>query len=158
MKNNLDIPIRSTIIPLMKIGMKHPHSGGVNIPKEIQQRTQKRIEKYAAKYYAGRYTKLGIRFKGALCYIDTYQAPREPAPSLLKLRNETRDKYIKRLSETPTHLCRLRYFGEENAWSLAFYTYRTRSTSPVFLQTEVFTGHRKKDLMWERRICKKNKK
>ena len=27
------------------------------------------------------------------------------------------------LFNTPTHLCRLRYFGDENKWGFAFYTY-----------------------------------
>jgi len=30
---------------------------------------------------------------------------------------------IERLRNTPTHLCRLRYFGDEEAWGFAFYTY-----------------------------------
>jgi len=30
---------------------------------------------------------------------------------------------IERLRNTPTHPCRLRYFGDEEAWGFAFYTY-----------------------------------
>jgi hypothetical protein len=107
----------------MKVWMRHPHSGGVKIPKDVQKRIRKRIEEYAAKNYAGRYTRLDIRSMGVFCYIDAYQEPDEPSESLLKITRETREKYLKQLSETPTHLCRLRYFGNEEEWSLAFYTY-----------------------------------
>ena len=34
-----------------------------------------------------------------------------------------REEKIERLRNTPTHLCRLRYFGDENNWSMAFFTY-----------------------------------
>ena len=30
---------------------------------------------------------------------------------------------LERLRNTPTHLCRLRYFGDEERWGFAFYTY-----------------------------------
>jgi hypothetical protein len=30
---------------------------------------------------------------------------------------------MERLRNTPTHLCRLRYFGDEERWGFAFYAY-----------------------------------
>jgi len=30
---------------------------------------------------------------------------------------------VERLRNTPTHLCRLRYFGDQERWGFAFYTY-----------------------------------
>jgi hypothetical protein len=30
---------------------------------------------------------------------------------------------LERLRNTPTHLCRLRYFGDPERWGFAFYTY-----------------------------------
>jgi len=30
---------------------------------------------------------------------------------------------MERLRTTPTHLCRLRYFGDEERWGFVFYTY-----------------------------------
>ena len=30
---------------------------------------------------------------------------------------------LEHLRHTPTHLCRLRYFGDEERWGFAFYTY-----------------------------------
>src|SRR6266508_4087540 len=36
---------------------------------------------------------------------------------------ETREEFLERLRSTPTKLCRLRYFGGEDRWGFAFYTY-----------------------------------
>jgi hypothetical protein len=124
----------------MKVWMRHPHSGGVKIPKDVQERIRKRIEEYAAKNYAVRYTRLDIQFKGVFCYIDAYQEPDEPSESLLKITRETREEYLKRLSETPTHLCRLRYFGNEEEWSLAFYTYSNDKYEPCVFTHGNFYG------------------
>lgn len=124
----------------MKGWMQNPHSGGVKIPEDVQERTRKRIEKYAAKNYAGRYTRLDIRFRGACCYIDAYQEPDEPPRSLLKNTGETREEYCRRLSETPTHLCRLRYFGNDQEWSLAFYTYSNEKYAPCVFANGSFYG------------------
>ena len=52
-----------------------------------------------------------------------------PSPSRLapigRPRNwpETREEYQERLRKTATHLFRLRYFGDEESWGFAFYTY-----------------------------------
>ena len=125
---------------MKKIWMKHPHSGGVKIPQDVQYRIRKRIEEYAAKNYAGRYKRLDIRFKGVFCYIDAYQKPDEPPKSLLKNTGETREEYFKRLSQTPTHLCRLRYFGNDEEWSLAFYTYSNEKYEPCIFNNGSFYG------------------
>ena len=124
----------------MKVWMKYPHSGGVKIPKDVQARLRKRIEEYAAKNYTGRYERLGIRFKGVFCYIDAYQRFDEPTKSLLKSTGETKEKHLERLSETPTHLCRLRYFGDDEEWSLAFYTYSNEEYEPCVFRNGSFYG------------------
>lgn len=124
----------------MKVWMRYPHSGGVKTPKDVQGRIRKRIEEYADKNYAGRYTRLDIQFKGVFCYIDAYQEPDEPSESLLKITRETREEYLKRLSETPTHLCRLRYFGNEEELSLAFYTYSNEKYEPCVFTHGNFYG------------------
>ncbi len=46
-----------------------------------------------------------------------------------KWMKETREEYIERLRNTPTHLCRLRHF-DINRWSVAFYTYSDEKYSP----------------------------
>jgi hypothetical protein len=80
--------------------------------------------------YAGRYTRLGVRFKGALCYIDAFIEPDPPTPRQLRRLGETREEYLDRRRDLPMHLCRLRYFGNEDAWTLAFFTYSNERYSP----------------------------
>ena len=106
-----------------------PHSGGVNIPPAVRARTTERIEKYAAQHYAGKYTRLEIRFRGPLCYIDAYIEPEEPSPRMLEVTGETRQQFLQRLRAAPPHLCRLRYFVEDR-WSMAFFTYSNERYEP----------------------------
>src|SRR5690242_18007183 len=117
-----------------------PHSGGVKIPPSVQERTRRRILAYAQANYAGKYTRLGIRFRNQFCYIDAYTepevGPNYPPPS----SPETREQLIDRLRNTPTHFCRLRYFGDENSWSMAFYTYSHETYEPCFFKNGTFHG------------------
>jgi hypothetical protein len=103
--------------------MFDPDSGGVKIPEAVKRRTEERIRRYAEAHFAGRYTRLDIRFRGQFCYIDAYTEPQLldgwPPPDF----PESREEYEERLRNTPTHLCRLRYFGDEELWGFAFYTY-----------------------------------
>ena len=46
---------------------------------------------------------------------------------------------VERLRNTPIHLCRLRYFGREDDWGLAFYTYSNEKyTLSVYDDGEFF--------------------
>ena len=101
-----------------------PDSEGVKIPDAVKQRTEARLRRYAETHFADQYTRLEIRFRGQFCYIDAYQEP-EPLGSGWPPADwpETRDEYLERLRNTPTHLCRLRYFGDEEKWGFGFYTY-----------------------------------
>jgi hypothetical protein len=47
---------------------------------------------------------------------------------------------IERLRNTPTHLCRLRYFGDENKWSFAFHTYSNEKYELSVFETGDFFG------------------
>jgi hypothetical protein len=107
-----------------------PHSAGVKIPPAVRERTAARIEAYARAQDAGRFNRLDIRFRGALCYIDGYVEPQEPDADLLRILKETREEYLTRLRNQPVHLCRLRYFGKEDSWSMAFYTYSHERYEP----------------------------
>jgi hypothetical protein len=111
-----------------------PLSGGTKIPPAVRQRTEQRIRAYSERHYAGKYTRLDIRFRGALCYIDAFTEPVEPSPELLRLRNETREQYFELQREVPLHLCRLRYFAEDR-WSMAFYTYSHEKYAPCMFET-----------------------
>ena len=117
-----------------------PHSGGVKIPAAVQQRTEQRILAYAEAHYAGKYTKLGIRFRGVFCYIDAYVEPTPPSESMLASLGETVDEYLHRCRNIPTHLCRLRFFGSIDSWSLAFFTYSNEKYEPSIFDTGSFTG------------------
>jgi len=82
----------------------------------------RRIESVAENHFKGKYIRLDIRFKGQFCYIDAYEEPdlREGWPP--EEWPETREDYVERMRNTPTHLCRLRYLGDDE-WSYAFYAY-----------------------------------
>jgi hypothetical protein len=45
-----------------------------------------------------------------------------------------------RLLNTPLHLCRLRYFGDEDRWSLAFFTYSHERYEPCVFDSGEFHG------------------
>jgi len=118
----------------MPIWVYNPHTGGKSIPPAVRARTERRIVDYANKHYPGKFTRIDVRFRGALCYIDTYTEPDVPLGSPPP-RSETRDQWLDRLRNTPLHLCRIRYFGNEDRWSFAWYTYAHEKYEPSFLIT-----------------------
>ncbi len=116
-----------------------PHSGGNKIPEAVRRATVARLERHAATHYAGPYTRLDIRFRGSLCYVDAFVEPEEPPASLLALTGETREQFVERLRATPLHLCRLRYFSADR-WSLAFYTYSNERYEACMFHNGTFFG------------------
>jgi hypothetical protein len=123
---------------LKKVWVFDPHTGGRKIPPAAQDAVRRRILEHAQRNYAGKFTRIDVRIRGALCYLDAYQEPyvekRHPTASM----GETREEYIQRLRNTPIHLCRLRYF-DTNRWSVAFYTYSNEKYEPcVFPNGEWF--------------------
>ena len=125
---------------MRKAWVYDPHSGGVKSSSGVQERTRRRILAYADEHYAGLFTRIDVRFRGALCYIDAYTEPDVPSKALLDLRLESQEQYLKRLRSTPTHLCRLRYFGDEDSWSMAFYTYSHEKYEPSIFNNGTFHG------------------
>ena len=101
-----------------------PNSGGPKITDAVKRRTEERIRRYAETHFAGRYTRLDVRFRGQFCYVDAYTEPAtrdsDWTPSGWP---ETREEYLERLQNTPTCLFRLRYSGDEEGWGFAFYSY-----------------------------------
>ena len=120
--------------------MFDPDSGGVKIPDTVKRRTEQRIRAYAEQHFAGKYTRLDIRFRGQFCYIDAYTEPilRDGWPP--DDWPETREEYVERLRNTPTHLCRLRYFGGEERWGFAFYTYSNEKYTLAMFDDGEFLG------------------
>ena len=112
-----------------RMWVSDPHSGGNKIPEAVRRDTVARLEKHAATHFAGRYTRLDIRFRGPLCYIDAFTEPVEPSDALLEATRELE----------PDHLCRLRYFDGDR-WSLAFYTYSNEKYTPCAFGNGTFFG------------------
>lgn len=123
-----------------KIWTRNPHAGGTTIPSVVRQETERRIRAYAEKRYAGAFSRLDIRFHGALCYIDAYVEPEPPSRRLLDVLHETREQYLDRVREVPLCLCRLRYFGAEKIWSMGFYTYSNERYEPCTFPNDTFYG------------------
>jgi hypothetical protein len=67
-------------------------------------------------------------------YIDVYIEPDMPRGSAPP-PGETRHQWIERLPNTSRYLCRIRYFGNEDRWSFAWYTYAHEKYEPSFLIT-----------------------
>jgi len=99
-----------------------PDSGGKKIPETVKRDIEKRIHAVANEQFNGRYTRLDIRFRGQFSYIDAYTEPRISVNWPPQNWPETREEYLDRMRNTPVHLCRLRYFGNDR-WGFAFYTY-----------------------------------
>jgi hypothetical protein len=117
-----------------------PDAGGVKIPERIKREVQRRVETVAEKHLTGKYTRLGIHFRGQFCYIDAYREPPKPNPGWPpKDWPETTDAYLERLRNTPTHLCRLRYFGDDR-WGYAFYLYSREKYELTYFPDGEFFG------------------
>jgi hypothetical protein len=118
-----------------------PDHGGVKVPEAVKRRTEERIRRYAEAHFAGRYVRLDIRFRSQFCYIDAYTEPESPGPDWPPADwPESREQYLERLRNTPTHLCRLRYFGDEEGWGFAFYTYSNMRYELSILPSGEFLG------------------
>lgn len=113
-----------------KVWVYDPQSGGKKIPDTIKPRLHQRILDHAEKHYAGKYNRIELRFRGQFCYIDAYTEPHVGKHYDPQLYGESREEHIERLRNTPLHLCRLRYFGDEDRWTMAFYTYSHDTYEP----------------------------
>ena len=125
---------------MRKIWVYDPHSGGKSVPGFKQNTIRNRILHHAEKYYSGKYTRIDVRFKGKFCYIDAFTEPYVPEDYDPKLFGESRDERIEHLRNVPTHLCRLRYFGDDDKWSMAFYTYSHEKYEPCMFNNGTFHG------------------
>ncbi len=117
----------------------NPHAGGVKISSVVQMEVRERLQHHAANHYAGRYTRLEIRFRGAFCYMDVYREPRPPDKGLLRITGETEQDYRERVGGTPIHLGRLRFFGRDR-WSYCFFTYSNERYGPAVFPTGEWFG------------------
>lgn len=117
-----------------------PQSGGVKIPPTLHSEIRQRILDHADKYYAGKFNRIDVRFRGAFCYIDAYVEPFVSPDFDPQVLGVTVEEYRERLRNSPVHLCRLRYFGEGDRWSMAFYTYSQDKYEPSFFDNGTWFG------------------
>ena len=118
-----------------------PSSGGTKITDPVKRRTETQIRAYAQAHFAGKYTRLDIRFRGQFCYIDAYTEPKPLGEDWPPTDwGITREEYLERVRNTPTHLCRLRYFGADDRWGFAFYTYSNDKYELSVYDTGEFIG------------------
>ena len=95
---------------------------------------------HAEKHYSGKYNRIDVRFRGKFCYIDAYTESFVSPEYNAELYGLSREERIAQLRETPTHLCRLRYFGNEDRWSMAFYTYSHEKYEPCIFNNGSWHG------------------
>jgi hypothetical protein len=88
--------------------MYTPHLDGEKIPEPVKERTRARILAHATEHYAGKFTRLEVRFRGAFCYIDAFEEPHLGEDFSPPDWPETR----------------------EQRWTLAFYTYSNEKYVP----------------------------
>src|SRR3989304_1220400 len=127
-------------LTMRKTWVYNPHTGGRPVPPSVQERTRARILAYAEKHYSGWYTRIDVRFRGSLCYVDAYTEPVIPRRFDAKRHGESREEHLQRLRTIPIHLCRLRYFGDEAKWSMAFFTYSHERYEPCIFPTGAVHG------------------
>ena len=123
-----------------KVWVYDPQSGGTKIPDAIKPRIRQRIIGHAQKLYAGMYNRIDVRFRGQFCYIDAYTEPCVPEDYAPGVLGESREEHVERLRNTPIHLCRLRYFGNEERWSMASYTYSREEYEPCIFNNGSWHG------------------
>lgn len=98
----------------------------------VQNRISERILRHADENYHGRYRRLALRFKGAFCYVDAYLDASHSE------QHESPNDDVH--GEALTHLCRLRYHGNEDRWSFAFFAYSSMKYETSVLNNGSFYG------------------
>ena len=120
--------------------VRDPHSGGRPVPEALKLRITERILAHARKHYEGKYIRIEVRFRAQYCYIDAYQEPFVPADHDEKFYGETREQRIERMRNWPIHFCRLRFFGDEDRWTVAFFTYSHEKYEPSVFRDGSWEG------------------
>lgn len=124
-------------MPRAKVGSS-VSKRSTSIPEPLRESTEKRIQAHAQQHFAGKYTKLEIRFHGQLCYIDCYMEPSLPPGWKAWIKNPK--KYLEEQKDIATQLCRLRYLGEKDCWGFELFTYSNERYEPSLLPTGDWRG------------------
>lgn len=123
-----------------KMWVYDPQSGGVKIPHKAQPGIRQRVLAHAETFYSGKYNRINVRFRGQFCYIDAYEEPYVEKDFNSELYGESLEEHIERLRNMPIHLCRLRFFGDEDRWSMAFYIYSHEEYMPCMFSNNNWHG------------------
>ena len=124
-----------------KVWTSNTDSGGMKIPDSVKHSVEQRIQVFAKENFNGSYLRIDLRFRGQFCYIDAYREPDANEYAFVPRDwEESRDEYMGRMRNTPTHLCRLRYFGDEDRWGFGFYTYSNEKYELSMFPTGDFFG------------------
>ncbi len=124
---------------MKKVGMHDPHSGGAKITPQTQKIVTQRIQQHAQQQYAGKFIRIDLRFKAQFCYVDAYTEPQIHEPHNEELFGP-KEEHAERLRNTPTHLVRLRFLGNMEAWSVAFFKYSDMKYEPCLFDNGSWTG------------------
>lgn len=124
---------------MRKVWVFDPDSGGMKIPGHVKDGIRRRIERVAEENYKGKYTRLDFRFKGQFCYIDAYTKPQLHEEEPPEWFDGTVEEYIHNMENTPIHLCRLRYIGDDQ-WGFSFYTYSNEKYELTVFPNGSFIG------------------
>jgi hypothetical protein len=124
---------------MKKVWMCDPNAGGAKISPQLRKAVEQRIKSYAEQKYAGKFLRLDVRFRGQFCYIDAFIEPYIHEPHNEELFGP-KDEYIERMRNTPTHLVRLRFQGDMEAWSVAFFKYSDMKYEPCLFDDGEWAG------------------
>ncbi len=125
---------------MRKVWVYDPHSGGKPIPASKHNTIRDRILQHAEKHYSGKFTRIDVRFRGKFCYIDAYIEPYLPDDYDPELFGKSREERLEHLRNFPIHLCRLRYSGNDDKWTMAYYSNSKEKYDPCFFDNGTFHG------------------
>ena len=100
--------------------MFDPHSGGVKLSQSSKIEVENRIQRYADQNLKNKSDRIEVRFRGALCYVNAWQAESDG-------------------EEFRFPLCRLRHFDMER-WSVSLFTWSNEKYEPCIFPSGEWFG------------------
>ncbi len=112
----------------------NPHVGGKKIPAQVRLRTDQRIQAYAQRNYAGRFTRIEVRFGAFLVLRLALLELEEPRRGDVAPQNVPRDTRTVPCSAARTSavLSDCGFFGGQHRWTDAFIHERAGSAPCMF--------------------------
>jgi len=98
-----------------------PHSGGIKISASSKIEVERQVSEYAEQHWQGKCDRVGVRFRGTLCYVYAWKSNSDG-------------------SEYSIPLCRLRHFDKER-WSIALFTWSNEKYEPCIFPSGEWFGN-----------------